>query len=101
MRIPKAFKATLLVLVVVLWLLPVAAVRAASSSPTPSRVLVVYEANWPQDTDGDGVQDSLQAANYYVSKRGVPAANVLGVTCTNDSGNNTSYYYYTGEYAKF
>jgi len=57
-------------------------VSQAASSPTASKVLVVYNANWTGDGDGDGVQDSLQVANYYVAKRGVPAANLLGVNCS-------------------
>jgi uncharacterized protein (TIGR03790 family) len=55
------------------------------------RVLVVYSSNWTGDLDGDGVQDSLQVANYYASKRGVPAANVFGVACSTGVWN----YYYT------
>src|SRR5579862_966251 len=54
----------------------------AASSPTAAQVLVVYNTNWTGDADGDGVQDSLQVANYYVAKRGVPAGNVLGVACS-------------------
>ncbi|HVQ41745.1 MAG TPA: TIGR03790 family protein [Vicinamibacterales bacterium] len=53
----------------------------APASLAPSRVLVVYNANWG-DGDGDGVGDSLQVANYYASKRGVPAANLLGLGIT-------------------
>ena len=55
------------------------------TSITPSRVLVVYNANWG-DHDGDGVQDSLQVANYYASKRGVPASNLLGLGITLNFG---------------
>src|SRR5689334_19378331 len=68
----------------------------AASSPTASQVLVVYNSNWTGDGDGDGVQDSLQVANYYVAKRSVPAANVLGLACSTGS----SYYYtsYTSFY---
>ena len=79
-----------------------ATIGGAAQPPTsiaPSRVLVVYNAN-AGDEDGDGVQDSLQVANYYAAKRGVPAANILSVNCTNDGGSN-QYYYYTGEYPKF
>src|SRR4051812_43554762 len=54
---------------------------------SPSRVLVVYNASFRQDSDGDGVQDSLEVANYYALKRGVPTSNVLGLACS------TSYYY--------
>src|SRR6185369_12304041 len=64
----------------------------AASSPTASQVLVVYNSNWTGDGDGDGVQDSLQVANYYVARRGVPAANMLGVACsTGQSGYYSTY----------
>ena len=56
--------------------------QAATSSPTASRVLVVYNANWTGDDDHDGVQDSIEVANYYMAKRGVPAANILGLACS-------------------
>ena len=78
----------------------VGAAAAATSSPTPDRVLVVYNSNWIGDLDKDGVQDSLQVANYYAAKRGIPSANIIGVPCTNDGGSG-SYYYYTNEYGKF
>src|SRR5262249_21276380 len=58
------------------------------SPPTAARVLVVYAANGG---------DSKQLADYYVRKRGIPAANVLGV---NISVLQTGYYY-TDEYPKF
>jgi uncharacterized protein (TIGR03790 family) len=70
---------------------------AAIVSPGPSRVLIVYNANWPSDSDSDGVKDSLQLAQYYAAKRGVPAANLLPLNCTTGA----YYYYYTGEYPKF
>jgi hypothetical protein len=44
---------------------------------TPSRVLVAYNANWTGDQDNNGVQDSKQAAEYYLLKRGIPAANCI------------------------
>src|SRR5690349_18978668 len=71
--------------------------NAKAAAPTPSRILVVYNANYAADADGDGVQDSLEVANYYVAKRGVPASNVLGLSCTNAQ----SGYYFIGEYPKF
>jgi len=52
----------------------------------PSRVLVVYNSSWTADEDLDGVQDSLQVAQYYLQKRGIPATNVLGVTCLTGAG---------------
>ncbi len=51
----------------------------------PARVLVVYNAAYTGDEDHDGTQDSLQVANYYMQKRGVPSANLLGISPTDDS----------------
>ena len=62
--------------------------EAAPGSPGPSNVLVVYNANWPLDADADGVNDSLQVAQYYAAKRGVPAANLLGLACSTGSRYN-------------
>ncbi|MBA2480473.1 MAG: TIGR03790 family protein [Planctomycetes bacterium] len=64
---------------------------AASASPGPARVLIIYNANWTGDEDGDGVQDSLQVANYYQSKRGVPVANMLGLSCNDWGYDDTTY----------
>lgn len=47
----------------------------------PARVLVVYNTSWP-DGDGDGVPDSTEVAQYYALRRGVPAANLLGLPLT-------------------
>ena len=46
------------------------------------RVLVVFNANWVDDNDGNGTQDSLQVAAYYAARRGVPLANILGLNCS-------------------
>src|SRR4051812_2230464 len=73
------------------------AIAAAAASPTPSRVLVVYNQAWAHDSDGDGVADSEQVARYYAAARGVPAANLLGVSCSTGD----YYYYYSGEWPKF
>ncbi len=54
----------------------------------PARVLVVYNAAYTGDDDHDGTQDSLQVANYYMQKRGVPASNLLGLNFSNLSGGN-------------
>lgn len=64
---------------------------------TPDRILVVYNANWIGDNDNDGIQDSLQVANYYAVRRGIPAGNMLGVACSTGS----SYYYGSANYEKF
>src|SRR5262245_4314126 len=47
----------------------------------PARVLVIYNTSWP-DADGDGVGDSLEVAQYYAARRGVPAENLLGLPLT-------------------
>lgn len=44
-----------------------------------TNILVVYNAGYTGDLDGNGVQDSLQVAQYYALKRQVPAGNLLGV----------------------
>src|SRR5437764_647719 len=67
-------------------------VARAASSPTASQVLIVYNSNWTGDGDGDGIQDSLEVANYYVAKRGVPAANMVGVACSTASSYSYSSY---------
>jgi uncharacterized protein (TIGR03790 family) len=51
-------------------------------SPGPERVLIVYNASWPNDDDQDGVQDSLEVASYYASARGVPSTNMIGLSLT-------------------
>jgi uncharacterized protein (TIGR03790 family) len=60
-----------------------------TSAISPRQVLVVYPTNGPYE--------SKQLADYYVQKRGVPAANVLGVNISVIQVG----YYYGGEYAKF
>ena len=45
-------------------------------------MLIVYNSNYTIDSDGDGVQDSLEVAQYYAAKRGVPLSNILGVPCS-------------------
>ncbi len=62
---------------------------AATTGISPARVLVVYNANWP-DADKDGVNDSRAVADYYLRKRGIPPDNLLGLTCSLKS---RDYYY--------
>lgn len=47
----------------------------------PARVLVICNTNWP-DEDGDGTGDSVEVAEYYAQRRGVPAQRVLGLPLT-------------------
>jgi uncharacterized protein (TIGR03790 family) len=49
------------------------------SSLSGQKILIIYNAAFTGDEDQNGVQDSLQVAQYYSQKRGVPAANLLGV----------------------
>jgi hypothetical protein len=65
----------------------VGALSQAADLPTAGRVLVIYNANYTRDDNNDGVQDSLEVAQYYAAKRGVPAANVAGFSFSTD------YYY--------
>ena len=44
------------------------------------RWVVAYNLNWP-DEDGDGMGDSEQLARYYALRRGVPPANLIGLSC--------------------
>lgn len=79
----------LLILAGLVAVLPASA-TAQHFDPDPEdladRVLVIFNANWPDD-DGDGVGDSEQVARYYAASRRIPSSNVLGLNCT------TSYYY--------
>jgi len=45
----------------------------------PTRILIVYNLDFTDDQDGDGVQDSSEVANYYSMKRGIPAGNIFGI----------------------
>ena len=56
------------------------------SSIHPTRVLVVYNANYIGDADHDKVQDSLESAKYYAEKRGIPSRNILGIKITQPRG---------------
>ena len=47
---------------------------------TGSDVLVIYNSAWTNDSNADGVQDSLEVANYYASRRDVPANQLVGVS---------------------
>ncbi len=61
---------------------------------TPSGILVVYRTNGP-DNNHNGISDSLELAQYYVQQRGVPQANLLGVTVSEGSA------YGQGQYSTF
>ncbi|TAH38603.1 MAG: TIGR03790 family protein [Planctomycetota bacterium] len=45
------------------------------------RVLVVYNANWP-DHNGDGVGDSEEVARHHAARRGIPERNLFPVYCS-------------------
>jgi len=62
---------------------------ALAHAQDPTRVLVVYNANWP-DENGNGVNDSLEVAQHFLARRGVPAQNLMGCACST----TTAYYYW-------
>ena len=59
--------------------------------PGPTNVLVIYNSAWP-DENGDGVGDSLEVAEYYVSRRKIPTNNLLEICITNFMGQYGSPY---------
>ena len=69
-------------------------VQRAVAGPDPSRLLVVYKINGP-DNNNNGVSDSLELAQYYALKRKVPQANLLGLNTSVGS------YYGAGQYGTF
>lgn len=81
---------------VVILLFALLALAPGAEAISARQVLVVYPTNGP-DLDRDGVNDSRQLADYYAQKRGIPAANVLGVNISVIEVG----YYYGGEYNKF
>jgi uncharacterized protein (TIGR03790 family) len=54
---------------------------ASAQGPSPAKLLLIYNTNGP-DTDGNGQPDSLDVAAAYAARRGVPAANLLGLACS-------------------
>jgi uncharacterized protein (TIGR03790 family) len=52
---------------------------SGASWPNPARLLIIYNSNFADDGDKDGVQDSLEVALYYAGKRGVPSSNLIGL----------------------
>lgn len=65
------------------------ALAPALAAQDPTKVLVVYNANWP-DENGNGVNDSLEVAQHFMARRGVPAQNLIGCACST----TTAYYYW-------
>ena len=57
---------------------------AGAASNDGPQVLIVYNANYTGDEDNDGVQDSLEVANYYLQRRGIPSNNLLGLNFSSD-----------------
>jgi len=86
MACTKTFSPFIIILII---FMSFAAVEGAYADVTPERILVIYNANWTGDNDGDGTQDSLQVAQYYMNMRGVPAGNMLGIACS--TGTSTLY----------
>ena len=56
-----------------------------------TRILVIYNTDWTGDSDGDGVQDSLEVARYYATKRGIPSDHVVGIACSGDGQGYPTY----------
>jgi uncharacterized protein (TIGR03790 family) len=56
-----------------------------------NRVLVVYNASFTGDGDADGMQDSLQLAQYYANFRSIPASNLLGVASSGSASHHAFY----------
>jgi uncharacterized protein (TIGR03790 family) len=53
-----------------------------TSDPDPglfSHVMVVYNTNYALDNDSNGVQDSLEIANYYMAARKIPPENICPI----------------------
>ncbi|MEI6165740.1 MAG: choice-of-anchor Q domain-containing protein [bacterium] len=50
--------------------------------PGPAQVLVLYNASYSGDENTNGVQDSLEVAQYYMAQRGIPTNNLLGMNCS-------------------
>lgn len=76
-----------LLLAAILLLVPGAG-RAQAADPArraddPHRVLVIYNANFP-DRNGNGIGDSHEVALYYKTRRQIPDGNILGVHCSLD-----------------
>jgi uncharacterized protein (TIGR03790 family) len=44
-----------------------------------SHVMVVYNTNYALDNDSNGVQDSLEIANYYMAARRIPPENICPI----------------------
>ncbi len=72
----------------ILFTFPVAA------DDNPSRVLVIYNLDYP-DENGNQVGDSEELAIYYMESRGVPWQNMLGLHC------KTGTYYSQSEWSDF
>ena len=73
--------------------------QTAFAAPDPTRVQVVYRVNGP-DNNNNGVSDSLELAQYYAQKRGVPQSNLLGLNTSTGTA-YASNYYSAGQYTTF
>ena len=57
------------------------AFRAAEAQPSilapkPKEVLVVYNNNYLEDDNNNGIKDGKEIAEYYIRKRGIPKSNI-------------------------
>jgi len=53
--------------------------QIAADPKDPYRVLVVYNTLDNEDTNKNGIEDTDEILDYYISKRGIPQSNILGV----------------------
>ena len=56
-------------------------IPAAPERVTPPEVLILYNSAWP-DEDGNHRSDSLDVAEYYAARRGIPRDQLLGLAVT-------------------
>jgi len=78
---PNGCAAALGTALTVSFVLPAGAAAQVDPWFDPARVLVIHNTSWA-DGDGDGTSDSIEVAQHYAARRGVPAENLLGLPLT-------------------
>lgn len=66
--------------------------KTYEQAATPDEVVVIYNNSYTNDSDSNGVQDSLQVANYYRDARLIPNQNVIGISATTTEAISRSVY---------